>query len=74
VFSWMIQVEYSFCKIRLPHGFHASVTTRRRTEPGPMYLLGSFCAESNAGTAMNQSENDYAKIEEVGRVAHSVYR
>src|SRR5882757_9683059 len=53
----MIHVEYSFCKMRLPAmGFTLPWQLVAAQEPGPMYLLGSFCAESNAGRATNNAQ------------------
>src|SRR6266446_5514580 len=52
----MIHVEYSFCRMRLPAtGFTLPWQLVAAQEPGPMYLLGSFCAESAAGIVSNDA-------------------
>src|SRR5256886_10122358 len=62
----MIHVEYSFCKIRLPAmGFTLPWQLVAAQEPGPMYLMDSFCAESSAGRVMNDAHKTTRSMQEL---------
>jgi NADH:ubiquinone oxidoreductase subunit E len=53
----MIHVEYSFCRMRLPAtGFTLPWQLVDAQDPGPMYLLESFCAKSTAGIVSNDTQ------------------
>src|SRR5229473_2250002 len=61
----MIHVEYSFCKMRLPvMGFTLPWQLVAAQEPGPMYLLDSFCAARNAGRAIYSAQRTTRSMQE----------
>src|SRR5882724_11712806 len=64
--SLMIHVEYSFCRIRLlATDFTLPWQLVAAHEPGPMYLLDSFCAESTAGRTRNHAHRITRWMEEL---------
>src|SRR6266481_2523724 len=61
----MIHVEYSFCKMRLPvMGFTLPWQLVAAQEPGPMYLLNSFCAARTAGRAIYSTQRTTRSMQE----------
>jgi hypothetical protein len=58
----MIHVEYSFCKMRLPAtGLTLPWQLVAAQEPGPMYLMGSSCAESGTAFATRNTHKTRRK-------------